>query len=86
MWRGIFGDSYMGQWNMSKLMVMESINGKMETGMKDPGIIVSNTEKVLIYLPMETCILDHMFKVNLKEKESTNGKMEVYILVSLKTE
>ena len=71
-------------------MVTEFTNGKMAIGMKDPGIIVSNTEKVLIYLLMGTYILGLMSKANLKAKESTNGKMAPYIRgsskMALKTE
>ena len=63
---------------------MESINGKMETDMRDLGITVSSTEKDLIYLRTVTFIQDLITWVNPKEKVSTSGKMEVYIQVNSK--
>jgi hypothetical protein len=63
---------------IAKPTVMECINGKMVTGMKESGKIVSNMDKEQIYLLMAIAIQVNTRTVSLKEMGNTNGRMEVY--------
>jgi len=65
---------------------MEFISGKMAIGMKAHGTTALSMEKDLIFLPMETCTLENMFKANQRGKESTSGRMEAFIMENSKME
>ena len=67
-------------------MDMEFISGKMGIGMKAAGSIVSNMEKVVTSLQMAILSQGSTIKEDLKAKESTTGRTEAYILVTLRME
>ena len=65
-------------------MVTVSTSGKTETDTRVAGLIVSSMARDRISSPTETSIQATTHSEKLTEKESTNGKTEVFIKVSLK--
>jgi hypothetical protein len=71
---------------IQRLMAMEFILGRTETDTKVNGIIVWRVGTELTSLQMEMCMLVNTWKENQKERDSTNGLMEVFTKVSSRTE
>jgi hypothetical protein len=58
----------------------------METDLKEAGSIVLSMGEELIFLQTKTCTQASMLLESQKDRESTDGRTEVYTLESLKKE